>query len=274
VVATDDSGAGNAASASETVTITIAGTGGPVAAPTIYTGPDADANDFDNIDTAPASSPVTFSGTGSTADTVHGSNSADTISGNNGVDTIYGNGGDDILSGGNAADLIYGGSGADSISGGNQTDTLYGGSGADGIAGNEQNDNIYGGSGADTINGNAGADMIAGGYGADLLTGGIDADTFVFLNTRDTGDTITDYTVADDTISLTGIDANANLVGNQNFGSATNSDTLTANGVIWFYDSNLDKTIIQADTDGDVSTAEFQIQLNGNIGLTSGEFLL
>ena len=105
---------------------------------------------------------------------------------------------------------------------------------------------------------------------------GSNDDTFTFLDTRDTGDTITDYPWTADTISLLGIDADSNAAatGNQNFASATGSQTLTANSVIWFYDGSLNQTIVQADTDGDITTAEFQIQLNGDIGLTSADFVL
>ena len=257
----------------QTVAITINGTAdGAVAAPAVYSADD-DPNNFDTIYAANANpTAVTFSGAGTTPDTVHGSNSADNISGGSGADTIYGNGGNDALNGDGQADKLYGGSGVDTITGGNQNDDIYGGSGADIISGNDQQDLIYGGSGNDTINGNAGNDAIYGGFGADTLTGGAGTDTFTFLDARDTGDTITDYSIADDTISLTGIDADSALSGNQNFAGVTNGLTLTSHGVIWFYDASTGQTIVQADTDGDVSTAEFQIQLGGTVALVPGEF--
>jgi Ca2+-binding RTX toxin-like protein len=58
---------------------------------------------------------------------------------------------------------------------------------------------------ANTIAGNSAANVLAGGQGLDRLTGGAGADTFVFntgLNAATNRDTITDFSVADDTIKL------------------------------------------------------------------------
>jgi hypothetical protein len=66
-------------------------------------------------------------------------------------------------------------------------------------------DDINGGAGNDSINGAAGDDRINGGYGNDMLTGGTGKDTFVFadtLNKTRNLDTITDFSVADDSIWL------------------------------------------------------------------------
>ncbi|MES2719202.1 MAG: cadherin-like domain-containing protein, partial [Pseudomonadota bacterium] len=258
--------------ATSTLTITVTGTAdGPVAAPAVFTGI-GDANDFDDLlATSAAPTPQTINDGGG-ASTLHGSNATDTINGGNGVDTIYGHDGDDVLNGDQAADEVYGGRGIDTITGGTQNDALYGGSGADAIAGNDQVDSIFGGSGNDSIVGGDGGDTIAGGFGADGLNGGVGADTFVFLDLRDTGDTIGDYVAADDTLNFTGIDADSAQAGNQSFVSATQSTTLTAHGLIWFYDSTSNQTIVQGDTDGNINTAEFQVQLNGNL-VTGGNVL-
>jgi VCBS repeat-containing protein len=257
-----------------TVQITINGTAdGPVSAPPVYNGDDDPNNNDSAGPGAVAGGPVVIND-GSGGTTLRGSNSGDTINGNSGQDAIYGYGGNDVLNGGDQNDGIYGGAGADTITGGNQSDNIWGGSGNDNINGNDQQDVIYGGSGNDVIDGSAGNDLLIGGFGADSLTGGEGTDTFAFLDSRDTGDTITDYSVAADTLSLTGIDADAAAVGNQDFASVTNTETLASKSVIWFYNSTLNQTIVQADTDGNAATAEFQIQLNGNIGLTGADFLL
>ncbi|MES2625820.1 MAG: VCBS domain-containing protein [Pseudomonadota bacterium] len=265
------------------VMITITGTGeGPAVAPAVYNG--ADPNDNDNVDSTPASAAVNFSGTGNIQDTVHGSNFADTIIGNNGADTIYGNGGNDFLSGGDQGDSIYGGSGVDTISGGDQADRLYGGSGDDVITGNIQADDIFGGSGNDTINGNENNDIIIGGYGSDQLTGGTGVDTFRYLDVRDTGDTITDFSGisgAADKIDLSAIDANPGVVGNNAFAFGGETTILSANSVIWFVNNNGtagntadDFTVVQLDTDGDIGTAEIQINLTGVASLVAVDFIL
>ena len=104
-----------------------------------------------------------------------------------------------------------------------------------------------------------------------MLTGGALDDTFVYLDLRDTNDTILDWRNGNDTIDLTALDANSNLANNQAF--VWGGSTATANG-LWFVldTSDLDgtDTILYGDTDGDVSTAEFAITLENfsSFGLT------
>jgi VCBS repeat-containing protein len=255
---------------STTVKVTINGTAdGPVAAPAVFTGT-GDTNDFDTKDIANINSAaVNFTGSGNSNDTVYGSNLVDKIDGKNGVDKIYGFGGNDDLQGGPGVDEIYGGAGDDAIVGGSEVDTIYGGSGNDSISGDSQADIIFGGAGNDIIVGNAGADIIVGGFGADTLTGGtVDADTFRYLDIRDTGDTITDFVKADgDKIDFAAIDTGT-------LGFTANTTVLASHSVITFFNTVSNQTIVQVDTDGNASTAELQIQLTGNIGLTATDFVL
>ena len=91
---------------------------------------------------------------------------------------------------------------------------LDGGSGADNLTGGGGADEISGGGGTDTLSGGDGADEINGGAGGDKLTGGGGADVFDYTSASQsqvswtaTGvmygfDTITDFTTADDDISL------------------------------------------------------------------------
>ena len=192
----------------------------------------ADPNDFDNLG-APGNQTVNAANAGS---------------------TIYGGAGNDILNGGNGPDILYGGSGNDSLDGGTQVDRLYGGSGND------------------TLLGGTGVDYLYGGYGADTLTGGNSSDFFVFLDTRDTGDKITDFSVGSDKIDLSAIDANASFAGNQAFSLAGNTTALAAHSVIFFQQGG--NTFVQVDTDGNVSTAELQIELTGIQALTTADFIL
>ena len=114
---------------------------------------------------------------------------------------IVGNSEDETLTGSHGRDLIFGEEGNDTISGGKGNDRLFGGEGDDSLDGGEGDDLLMGGEGDDTLIGGAGEDMLIGGEGADTLTGGDDADTFVFG--EDNGaDTITDFTVDEDTIDL------------------------------------------------------------------------
>ncbi len=69
--------------------------------------------------------------------------------------------------------------------------------------------------GRDTLVGTNGNDTITGGASADTLTGGAGADTFVYTNTRDAGDTITDFTPYADTLNLSALLASVGYSGNQ-----------------------------------------------------------
>jgi len=68
--------------------------------------------------------------------------------------------------------------------------------------------------GRDTIVGTAGDDVITGGAGADMLTGGAGGDIFRFTSTRDTGDTITDFTPYADKLDLSPLLASLGVAGN------------------------------------------------------------
>ena len=71
-------------------------------------------------------------------------------------------------------------------------------------------------------------------------------------------------------IDFSALDANVSVIGDQSFGFSTT--TLLANSVAYFYDGA--NTIVQSDTDGNVATAEFKIQLTGNVTLISTDFIL
>ena len=94
-------------------------------------------------------------------------------------------------------------------------------------------------------------------------------DTFVYLDLRDTGDTITDFGVGTDKIDLSAIDADP-LTAVDAF--AFGGTTATAQGV-WFIQSG-GQTSVYLDTDGDISSAEMVITLNGTLALTAGDFVL
>ncbi|NVJ97417.1 MAG: pre-peptidase C-terminal domain-containing protein [Alphaproteobacteria bacterium] len=123
----------------------------------------------------------------------------DQIQGDQGDDVIYaGQSGDDTLSGGDGADEIFGGNDNDVVSGNGGDDTLYGGSGNDVLNGNDGSDTLYGGAGDDTLTGGAGDDALRPGDGADLL----------IFAAGDGDDTVTGFSVADDTLDLSATSTN------------------------------------------------------------------
>ena len=79
------------------------------------------------------------------------------------------------------------------------------GSGALNLTGNSIANTLFGNTGANIISGLAGNDLLYGGAGNDRLTGGLNNDYFVFhtpLNATTNVDTITDFSVLDDTVRL------------------------------------------------------------------------
>ncbi|MBB4188105.1 hypothetical protein GGE07_004781 [Sinorhizobium terangae] len=175
-----------------------------------------------------------------------------------------------------------------------------GSSGANTLTGTSAASEYFdGGAGNDTINGGAGKDTIVGGLGADRLTGGAGNDTFIFNLIDDSAkgysgyvnnvaygpasgagyrDIITDFGNGDDVISLTAIDANTGLAGNQAFTwRGTGEFTRKAGELIYkTFDvtgTANDKTIVYGDVTGD-GRADFQIELSGIKVLVAGDFLL
>lgn len=67
--------------------------------------------------------------------------------------------------------------------------------------------------GRDVLVGTNGNDTLVGGAGADTLTGGAGADTFVYNDMRDAGDTITDFTLYADKLSLSAVLSKAGYAG-------------------------------------------------------------
>ena len=166
-----------------------------------------------------------------------GSKYADTLTGNGGANTLLGNKGNDTLNGGSSNDTLLGGDGNDSLNGGSGNDVLNGGGGKDtvtyasstgavtvnlglgtatgagsdtitdveNVTGSGFNDKLTGSVAANTLDGGAGNDQIDGGNGNDILIGGAGQDSFMFTvapNSSSNWDTISDFSVADDTILL------------------------------------------------------------------------
>ena len=175
------------------------------------------------------------------ANRLFGQGGTDTIIGRDGNDILDGGIGNDHLYGGLGADQHIGGAGIDfarydDANYGNLTirldnpalnvgaaavgdtysgiECLVGGLGNDTVVGDNLDnrlfgqggiDTIYGQAGNDILDGGAGNDFLAGGLGNDNLTGGANNDTFFFnttLNAATNVDTITDFSVPNDTIRL------------------------------------------------------------------------
>lgn len=159
------------------------------------------------------------------SDTLVGGDGDDYLESSFGFSILYGGDGNDTLVGGvEGNDILYGGDGNDTLLGGTEgDDTLYGGNGDDYLEGstegndtshgnqgndtlvgtNQGNNNLYGGNGNDIlVGGNEGSDILVGSFGSDTLTGSGGENTFDFYSPYLGIDTITDFVVANDTITV------------------------------------------------------------------------
>jgi serralysin len=194
---------------------------------------------FDNIDaTGNATSNILTGNNGNNV--LDGGSGGDTLLGGAGTDSLLGGAGADTLDGGADADTLDGGAGADTMRGGGGDDTYVVDSANDtideSVAGSSGTDTVQssinfslanaaqvlgtfenltltgtnnisatGNAANNMLVGNAGNNLLNGGTGNDSLTGGLGADTFFFntaLNSATNVDTISDFSVPDDTIRL------------------------------------------------------------------------
>lgn len=190
---------------------------------------------------------------------------------------MYGSAGDDRLLGLGGADVIQGLEGNDYLLGGDGADVITGGLGADTIAGDADTDSLKGNEGDDSISGGAGADTIEGGTGADTMSGGAGADQFFFRHgdISATPDVITDFNRAEgDKISLSMIDANANVTGDQKFIFLGTGAFHKIAGEMR-YDLVGSQAHIQFDTDGNgVSDLQLIVGVGPGGTLQAADFLL
>ncbi|KRC82001.1 M10 family metallopeptidase C-terminal domain-containing protein [Sphingomonas sp. Root241] len=164
-----------------------------------------------------------------------------------------------------------------SFTGTPSSNTITGTTNADTIAGREGGDTLFGLDGADLLDGGAGSDTLVGGAGVDQFLGGAGSDVFRFDALADSSvgspDMIFDFSRGQgDRISVTNIDADLLLAGNQNFAFlGANAFTGTAGQLR--YEKAGGHTFIYADADGD-GVADFQLQVNGEFNFYSSDFLL
>ncbi|WP_417513705.1 S8 family serine peptidase [Minwuia sp.] len=158
-------------------------------------------------------------------DTLSGEADADRLAGGSGNDSVLGGSGDDVLTGEAGQDTIRGGDGDDLIIGGDDTDILLGDTGDDRLLGSGGNDRLVGGSGADRLE---------GGSGNDVITGGDGIDRFVFADSDGPAshDTITDFTLDEDVLDLSGLAIASLSTENLNSDSVLDTRILFDNGSV------------------------------------------
>ena len=163
------------------------------------------------------------------------------------------------------------------INGTTKADTLTGGAAEDTINGLAGADTLIGNGSDDTISAGDGNDKVTGGAGSDVLTGGAGQDTFIYTGLGDSTlssmDRILDFSHSQkDHVSLSAIDANASVAGDQAFtfiGAASFSGHA---GQLRAYQSGGD-TFISGDVNGD-GVGDFLICVDPPTTLVASDFLL
>jgi Ca2+-binding RTX toxin-like protein len=242
------------------------------------------------------------------ADTLYGWDGHDDLKGNGGNDKLYGNNGNDKLSGGAGVDSLVGGAGndiyvladADSIteaaaSGGDLVQasisyvlganlenlTLTGSSAINGT-GNTQSNVIIGNAAANVLNGGGGSDILSGGAGKDTLVSGGGNDLYRFnttLNASTNVDTLTDYSVANDSIQLDNVVFTklvATVALNAGFFKANLSGTATDANDYILYETDTGKLFYDADGNGAGAKIQFALLGTGSTHplLTAADFFV
>lgn len=159
------------------------------------------------------------------------------------------------------------------------------------MTGNKAGNLLFGLGGGDNINGGLGNDVINGGAGRDILTGSSGNDQFRFTAISDMGNAVATRDViidmkktaatGADRIHLADIDARpGEAAANDAFTFlAAKGAAFTAIGQIRWLQQDLagtanDKTIILGNTDHDLRTSEFQIEIRGLVNLAATDFIL
>ncbi len=138
------------------------------------------------------------------------------------------------------------------ISAGTIIENVHTGDGNDTIIGNTADNSLFGWRGADTISGFDGNDLLEGGVGHDTLTGGTGSDTFYYGISSDGGDSITDFSHADDTFNFSFSDFGQSAIGNlaaDHFFTA--SDSVDVSDACFIYEADH----LWYDSDGTGATA-------------------
>ncbi|WP_144052179.1 calcium-binding protein, partial [Gloeocapsa sp. PCC 73106] len=146
-------------------------------------------------------------------------------------------------------------------------ENLTGGAGNDTINGLGGNDTLTGAAGNDLLNGAVGSDRLNGGPGSDTMTGGAGSDFFVYSGPTEGIDTITDFSVAQDDIAVSGAGFGVGSVTGANFNLGATAPGTTPG---FSYNSGTGGLFFWSN-----STTSTQLAtLNPNLGLTNSNFVV
>jgi Ca2+-binding RTX toxin-like protein len=146
-------------------------------------------------------------------------------------------------------------------------------SGIENIIGSRFNDRITGSGEANFIDGGAGDDWLNGSWGADILRGGSGRDCFVFDSVGNAnGDRVLDFSLRDDKLDFSAIDANTKIDGNQAFTWLGSQEFTGSAGQLRTY-TEAGSTFVAGDVNGD-GIPDFVVALTGSFALSAGHIVL
>lgn len=233
----------------------------------------------------------TLSGGGG-ADLLTGGGGSNLLMGETGHDTFLLSEGDSTMDGGQGSDLLDGSrmlnrhltidleagtaSGShvgtitlvsieNAIGSSEGDDVIFGSDGANRLSGLDGEDILWGRGGGDRLSGGARHDVLVGEAGADTLDGGAGADTFLYHSVDESGASGPDLILklqGNDAIDLSAIDADTTQDGDQAFTLVSGLDG-HAGELALSYDAGTNRTLVQADVDGDGS-ADLVIEVHGD----------
>ena len=236
-------------------------------------------------------------------DEIRDDGSNDGITGSSGSDVLEGRGGNDALDGGAGDDTLDGGTGTDTAvyqfapaavtvtlgeaeaagtasDGFGDTDSLLrvenviGSDGDDNLTGNSGNNSLTGRDGNDVILGSGGDDSIVGSIGADILTGGEGSDQFIYLNSSEGVDIITDFAVGTDKITAVAAGFGGGLsAGVLSESSFTLGSAATTSDQRFIFDESSNELFFDTDGDGD-ATQQLIATFDGVSNLSAGDIML
>jgi Ca2+-binding RTX toxin-like protein len=147
------------------------------------------------------------------------------------------------------------------------------------VIGSNFNDTITGDAANNSLNGGAGNDTIVGGLGGDTLIGGLGNDVFKYSSVAESiagvtsRDTIADFQLGLDTLDLSTIDSNSSIALDQAFSFLGNSAAFTSVGQLRYQLSG-GSLLLFGNTDANLATSEFELQLSGLASIAATNIIL
>ncbi|GJD96086.1 peroxidase family protein [Methylobacterium iners] len=254
-----------------------------------------------------------FVDAGGGRDLIFGGASDDDLLAGSGDDMVYGDGGADRILAGAGNDLVTAGTGNDEVMGGEGNDLIVaeagdgndrywgdemgGGSGVDTLdmsaisanitanlgtgllgggnasSGQSGNDTLWG---IENFVGGSGSDTITASDAVNVMDGGLGVDTYRFETAAAAnGDTIASFQPGD-RVDLGAIDANQGMAGNQAFTLASGAAFTGVGQLLVTQETRADGdyTVVSANTDANMATAEFRLSIKGTPAATAADFAL